>query len=113
MNKNSKFNDQVVVITGASSGIGRATALEFAREGAKIVLVSRSLEKLERVANEIRSFNPNVLVVPADVSDAERVHLMVKKFCLSWAELISSLIIPGVRMWVVSRMKTLLKTQRR
>ena len=79
MNKNSKFNDQVVVITGASSGIGRATALEFAREGAKTVLVSRSLEKLERVASEIRSFNPNVLAVPTDVSSPEQVHEMVEK----------------------------------
>ena len=79
MNKNSKFNDQVVVITGASSGIGRATALEFAREGAKTVLVSRSLEKLERVADEIRSFNPNVLAVPTDVSSPEQVHEMVEK----------------------------------
>jgi len=79
MNTKSKFKDQVVVITGASSGIGRSTAFEFAREGAKTVLVSRSLEKLERVADEIRSFNPNVLVVPADVSDADQIHRMVKK----------------------------------
>jgi len=79
MNKKSKFKDQVVVITGASSGIGRATALEFAREGAKTVLVSRSLEKLERVADEIRSFNPNVLAVPTDVSSPEQVHEMVEK----------------------------------
>ncbi|MCZ6527159.1 MAG: SDR family NAD(P)-dependent oxidoreductase [Candidatus Dadabacteria bacterium] len=79
MNKKSKFKDQVVVITGASSGIGRATALEFAREGAKIVLVSRSLEKLKRVADEIRSFNPNVLAVPTDVSSPEQVHEMVEK----------------------------------
>jgi len=79
MNKKSKFKDQVVVITGASSGIGRATALEFAREGAKTVLVSRSLEKLERVASEIRSFNPNVLAVPTDVSSPEQVHEMVEK----------------------------------
>lgn len=78
MNKKNRFKDQVVLITGASSGIGKATALEFARKGGKTVLVSRSAEKLERVANEIRSFNPNVLVVPTDVSDADQVHQMVK-----------------------------------
>jgi len=79
MNKKSKFKDKVVVITGASSGIGRSTAFEFAREGAKTVLVSRSLEKLERVADEIRGFNPNVLVVPTDISLRGQVHEMVEK----------------------------------
>lgn len=76
--KKSKFKDKVVIITGASSGIGRTTALEFAREGAKTVLVSRPADKLGGVADEIRCFNPNVLVVPTDVSDAGQVHQMVK-----------------------------------
>lgn len=78
MSNKGKFQDKVVVVTGASSGIGRATTLEFAREGAKTVLVSRSLEKLEKVADEIRDFNSNVLVVPTDVSDKEQVQQMVK-----------------------------------
>lgn len=79
MSKNGRFKDKVIVITGASSGIGRATALEFAREGAKTVLVSRSREKLERVAEEIRRFMPDVLVVPTDVSSPEQVRNMVQK----------------------------------
>ena len=79
MSKNERFKDKVVVITGASSGIGRATALEFAREGAKTVLVSRSREKLQRVAEEIRRFMPDVLVVPTDVSSPEQVHNMVQE----------------------------------
>lgn len=77
MSNKERFKDKVVVVTGASSGIGRAAALEFAREGAKTVLVSRSREKLERVAEEIGEFNPDVLVVPADVSSPEQVRGMV------------------------------------
>lgn len=79
MNKQDKFKDRVVIITGASSGIGRATALEFAKEGAKTVLVSRSVDKLNSVAYEVREFNQNVLVVQADVSSAEQVGEMVQK----------------------------------
>jgi len=78
MSHKERFQDKVVVVTGASSGIGRSTALAFAGEGAKTVLVSRSLKKLERVEEEIRGFNPNVLVVPTDVSDAGQVHKMVE-----------------------------------
>jgi NAD(P)-dependent dehydrogenase (short-subunit alcohol dehydrogenase family) len=77
MSNKERFKDKVVVVTGASSGIGRATAIEFASEGARTVLVSRSREKLERVAEEIRALNSSVLVVPTDVSSPEQVSSMV------------------------------------
>src|SRR2546427_500399 len=84
MARRSSLDGKVVISTGASSGIGRASALAFAREGATTVLASRSAEKLERVADEIRGFNPQVLVVPTDVSVPEQVqHLIdttVKEF---------------------------------
>ncbi|MCK5391743.1 MAG: SDR family oxidoreductase [Deltaproteobacteria bacterium] len=79
MNNKERFKDKVVIVTGASSGIGKASALEFAREGAKTVLVSRSAEKLERVADEIRGFNPSVLVVPTDITLRGQVHEMVEE----------------------------------
>jgi len=63
----------------ASSGIGRASALAFARGGATTVLASRSAEKLERVAAEIRGFNPQVLVLPTDVSVPEQVQHLVDR----------------------------------
>jgi short-subunit dehydrogenase len=77
MNLKKKFNNKVVIITGASSGIGKATALAFARAGATTVLVSRTKEKLEAVANEIRQFNPNVRVLPTDVSSESQVKAMI------------------------------------
>lgn len=79
MNGNIRFEDKIVAITGASSGIGRATALAFAREGAIPILVSRSKEKLEKVADEIRRFRPDVRVIPTDVSSQEQVDGMVEK----------------------------------
>ncbi len=79
MKDNARFKDKVVIITGASSGIGRATALAFTHEGATTILASRSQEKLEKVANEIRLFNPSTLIIPMDVSLQEEVHDMVKK----------------------------------
>jgi len=72
-----RFEDKVVLITGASGGIGKATALDFAREGAKLALVSRSKEKLDKVAEEIRQFTGEFLVVPTDVSIREEVNKMV------------------------------------
>jgi short-subunit dehydrogenase len=61
---------QVVVITGASSGIGRATAFEFAKRGANVVITARSAEGLEHTADACRAFGHRVVVHPADVSNA-------------------------------------------
>ena len=60
----------VVVLTGASSGIGHAAALAFAREGAHLVLAARGAEALDKVAAECRQLNAHALAVPADVTDA-------------------------------------------
>jgi NADP-dependent 3-hydroxy acid dehydrogenase YdfG len=77
--RKSRFKDKVAIITGASSGIGRATAIEFAKEGAKTVLVSRSGEKLKRVEDEIRDFNLNLLSIPTDVTKQDEVSNMMEK----------------------------------
>lgn len=84
MSKQDRFKDQVVIITGASSGIGRAAALEFAKQGAKTVLVSRSAETLNAVADEIREFNQEVLVIPTDVASSDQVGEMVHKVSKSY-----------------------------
>ncbi|WP_309128324.1 SDR family NAD(P)-dependent oxidoreductase [Microbacterium sp.] len=66
----------VVVITGASSGIGRETSRRYAREGARLVLASRSRAALETVAQECRELGGQVLVVPTDVSDEGAVRAL-------------------------------------
>ncbi|WP_324676971.1 SDR family oxidoreductase [Hymenobacter sp. GOD-10R] len=72
--KTNSLQGAVVVITGASSGIGRATALTFAREGATLVLAARRAEVLAEVAAECERFGARVLTVPTDTTDAEAVR---------------------------------------
>jgi short-subunit dehydrogenase len=67
-----------IVITGASSGIGRATAQAFARRGVRLVLAARSLEGLERTAAECASRGAKTLSVPTDVTDAEAVARLAR-----------------------------------
>ena len=69
-----KLKNSVVVITGASSGIGRATAIEFAKKRARLVLAARSEDNLDETAEECRSFHTEVFVVPADVSREDEVQ---------------------------------------
>lgn len=63
--------DRIAAITGASTGIGKGIAVAYAAEGAKVVLASRSREKLEAVAEEIRSARGIALVVPTNVTIEE------------------------------------------
>jgi NAD(P)-dependent dehydrogenase (short-subunit alcohol dehydrogenase family) len=69
---------ETVLITGASSGIGRATALELAGRGARLVLVARGREALEAAATEVRAAGAGeVLVCPADVTDEDTFRTAV------------------------------------
>ena len=70
---------KVVIITGSSKGIGRTLALGFARAGASVVLVARTVSDLETVAREIKAQGGKCLTVPTDVTKSEQVSRMVKK----------------------------------
>ncbi len=74
-----KIRDSVVVITGASSGIGRATAVSFAREGASLVLAARREQPLQEAAAECRNVGGRALAVPTDVRHEEAVRELARK----------------------------------
>src|SRR5438876_5702658 len=67
----------IVIVTGASSGIGRETALEFARRGANVVVAARREDRLHEVAAKIRRIGVEALVVPCDVSRRDDIDRLV------------------------------------
>ena len=75
---------KIAVVTGGSDGIGRATAVQLAREGAKVAICARGQEKLDQTAAEIRKLGGEVLAVSADMSkpaDIERFFdAVIKQF---------------------------------
>lgn len=83
--------DRAVVITGASSGIGRATARAFARHGARLVLCARGPEALEEAVRECRGLGAVAVGVPTDVRDPEAVRRLAVMAAQTFG---------GIAMWV-------------
>jgi len=76
-----EIRGKVVIVTGASSGIGEATARQFGREGARLVLAARRVDRLEALANEIKTMGSGAetLVVQADLSKLEDIQALIQK----------------------------------
>ncbi|MGW5357368.1 2,4-dienoyl-CoA reductase [Staphylococcus xylosus] len=73
------MRDKVIIVTGGSSGMGKAMATKFAEEGANVVITGRSLERLEAAKAEMEKFEGQVLCIDMDVRDTERVQYTVDK----------------------------------
>ncbi len=73
------FKDKAVVITGASSGIGKALAMEFAGKGAKIVMAARNAERLNEAVKEVEAIGTEVVGLPTDVSSEDDCIKLIEK----------------------------------
>lgn len=77
------MKNQTVIVTGGSSGIGRASALEFAEKGAQVLITGRRLSALEDVANQ----HDNITAMVADSADSESANLIVEKALSLWGKI--------------------------
>ncbi len=93
------MTDNVVILTGASEGIGRALALAFARAGAKLVLAARSADRLEEAAAECRELGAEVLTVPTDVTRDSDCRALVDAAVETFGRLDTLVVNAGRTMW--------------
>jgi len=83
-----RFKDKVVLITGSSRGVGRATALEFAKEGATVVVnYSNSEDKANSLITEIESLGSKAIAIKCDVSDENQVKSMIDEVITKFGKL--------------------------
>lgn len=78
------FQGKVAIVTGASSGIGRATALALAEQGGWVALASRNGEALSALAEELKRQGRQVIVIPTNVTQREQVEALVEEVLAQW-----------------------------
>ena len=78
------IRDKVVILTGASSGIGYATALELSKTGAKVAAGARRVEKLETLKNEVQKYGGEILVKKVDVTKKEDCDSFINLVTKTW-----------------------------
>ncbi|MGB1376171.1 MAG: SDR family NAD(P)-dependent oxidoreductase, partial [Rhodothermales bacterium] len=84
----SNLEDRIVFITGASSGIGKSCAVAFARAGARLILTARRAERLDSLAQELKSrFSTESLTVSLDVTDRDAVNAAVRSLKDEWGRI--------------------------
>jgi len=82
-----EFKDKVAVVTGAAKGIGQATALAFARAGARVAILDPSQEEAEKVAGQIQDLQGEALAFPTDVSREVEVRTAFEQITGRWGRL--------------------------
>ena len=102
MNTDS-YCDQVVIVTGASSGIGRSMALLLSSQGAKVTLAARRAEQLAFVAEECHQRGGEAIVVPTDVSDEAQCKKLVEKTITTFGRL--DMLVNNAGLAVVARLE--------
>ena len=83
----SKPDTSTVVVTGASAGVGRATAKAFGARGYKVALIARGREGLEGARQEVEAAGGEALVLPLDVADADKVMAAADRVATEWRKI--------------------------
>jgi len=96
----NRLAGRIAIVTGAGRGIGRGIALGYAREGAKVALVSRNTEELQVIADEISASGGEALVAPADVRDSVAVNAVVEQVVAHWGSVDALVNAAGIPMAV-------------
>ncbi len=95
------FNNKVVIITGASEGIGRALSLKFAEQKAKVVISARNEKRLNELKSEIESLGASALVVPTDVTDKDACKNLIESAIKEYGQIDVLLNNAGRSMWTL------------
>ena len=93
------FKDNVVILTGASAGIGEQLALQLASQGARLALAARSVEKLEGVAEQCRRRGANVIVIPTDVAQQQQCRNLIEEAFKEYGSIDTLINNAGITMW--------------
>ena len=94
------FKDNVVILTGASTGIGEALAHALAKQGAWLVLAARNAQKLEAVAAECRARGGRALVVATDVTDEDECRELIERAAAEYGRIDTLINNAGLSMWM-------------
>jgi short-subunit dehydrogenase len=97
--KDAVFHENVVIVTGASSGIGRELAYQLAEQGAWLSLAARDAQRLEAVAQECRARGGKAIAVPTDVSSQEACRMLVDRTLLEFGRVDTLVNNAGLSMW--------------
>lgn len=97
----AKFSmkDQVIIITGASSGIGKELALRYAKEGARLVLAARNKKKLETLADDCSILGGKAIAVPTDVSEETQCKHLIESSIEEFGKIDMLVNNAGITMW--------------
>ena len=95
-----EFRDNVVILTGASTGIGEAMAQQLAAQGAWLALAARNTARLEAVAADCRARGGRALVVPTDVTDQEECRELVARTVAEYGRVDTLINNAGLSMWM-------------
>lgn len=82
-----RFRNKVVLVTGATSGMGRITALAFAKEGAKVVVAGRRAAEGDALLKELKSLQADALFVQTDVSQEDQIKQLMERTCKAFGRL--------------------------